>query len=102
MGEGKDMKAYKIVDGEGYTYQVTKAKPSEAELEKIAEQHEEEWPFEPFTIEEVTAKWATTHIGRRYLKVIDGSDPLGAATDTLIGSPYTDVLHTQQGRKSKL
>ena len=96
------MKAYKIVDGDGYTYQVTKDKPSEAELERISEQYEEQWPFEPFTIEEVTAKWATTHIGRRYLKVIDEADPPGAATDTLIGSPYTDVLHTQQGRKSKL
>ena len=93
------MKAFKIVDSDGYTYQLTKAKPTEAELKLISDQHEDEWPFEPFTIEEVNAEWATTYTGRRYLKVLDEADPLGAATDTIIGSPYKDVLHTQQGRK---
>jgi len=91
------MKAYKIVDSAGYTYQVTHAKPSEAELEKFAADFR---PPEPFTVEQVTAEWATTHTGRRYLKVVNEADPLGAATDTIIGSPYTDVLHTQQGRKA--
>ena len=71
------MKAYKIVDGDGYTYRFTKDKPTETELERISEQYEEQWPFEVFTIKEVEARWATTYTGRRYLKVIDESDPLG-------------------------
>ena len=94
------MKAYKIVVSDGYTYQVTKAKPSEAEIEKVAEQNNMiVGAPEPFTIEEVKAEWETSWRGRRYLKVINEADPLGAATDTIIGSPYKDVLHTEQGRR---
>ena len=93
------MKAYKIVDSEGYTYQVTKDKPTEAELEKITERNN---IFvnasEPFIIEEVKVERAITYAGRRYLKVINEADPLSAVVDTIIGSPYKDVLHTQQGR----
>jgi len=94
------MRAFKIVDSDGYTHRVTKAKPTEAELAKFAEPDRELGTvFGPFTIESIKAKWATTHTGRRYLKVIDEADPLGAATDTIIGSPYFDVIHTQQGRR---
>jgi len=69
------MKAFKIVDGDGYTHQVTKAKPTEAELAKFAEYDRELGTiFGPFTIVEVQGEWATTSTGRRYVKVINEAD----------------------------
>ena len=64
------MKAFKIIDGDGYTYQITEAKPTEETLLFIEEQYDEEFPFEPFTIEEVEAEWAITDSGRSYIKEV--------------------------------
>jgi hypothetical protein len=67
---GNKMKAFKIIDGEGYIYQVTEAKPTEETRLLIEEQHAEEFPFESFTIEEVKAEWAITDSGRSYIKEV--------------------------------
>ena len=61
------MKAYKILDSDGYTYTITETKPTEVELELIGEQYDD--PL--FTVEEVEAEWDTSWSGHQYLKEVD-------------------------------